>query len=147
MSGHIFRYNLKILMRTKEVVFWTLIYPIALAVFFFMAFSNLNVSTEDFEKISVAVVEAPGLAEGTPFYTALGSVSDIDGEAAEDDLFSVDVTTRERAKTLLSQGDVAGYIYYDGQVKLAVTGSGFSQTILRAFLDNYIQTSATVGRH
>jgi ABC-2 type transport system permease protein len=146
MSGHIFRYNLKTLMRTREVVFWTLIYPIALAVFFFMAFSNLNASTEDFERISVAVVEAPELKAGTPFYTAIGSVSDINGGAAEDDLFSVDVTSREQAQKLLSEGDVSGYIYYDGKVKLAVSGSGFSQTILRAFLDNYIQTSATVGQ-
>ena len=42
MSLHIFGNRLKCLLRDKENVFWTMLFPILLAVFFNLALSNVN---------------------------------------------------------------------------------------------------------
>ncbi|MFZ5975797.1 MAG: ABC transporter permease [Bacillota bacterium] len=135
--------NFKSLIRTKEVIFWTLLYPIALATFFYLAFSNLG-SAEQFEKVNVAVVNDAHIESGTPFYFALSSVSDIDGKPSKDDIFNATMTDKKTAVKMLENGDVAGYIYYDDTIKLSVSGSGFNQTIIKAFLDSYLQSSSTI---
>lgn len=145
MFGHVFLYNLKTLVRTKEVLFWTLLYPIALSVFFYLAFSNLS-STERFEKISVAVVKDAHFENGTPFYTALGSVSNLDGTASKDDMFNATLTDRDTADRMLEQGEISGFIAYDGDIGLFVGESGFKQTIVKAFLDSYRQSESTIGQ-
>jgi ABC-2 type transport system permease protein len=55
MFKHIFVNRLKCLIRDKESVFWTLFFPILLATFFNLAFSNLT-KQEDFNTINIAVI-------------------------------------------------------------------------------------------
>lgn len=56
MFLHFFKYQFKTLFRNKMVIFWTLVFPLALATFFNLAFSNLTAS-EEFETVNVALVE------------------------------------------------------------------------------------------
>lgn len=51
MFRHILKYGLLSLLRTKEIVFWTLIFPFALTTFMYFAFSNLYNTTEQFHAI------------------------------------------------------------------------------------------------
>ena len=44
MFWHNFKYNLKILLRDHALVFWTLAFPLILATFFSLAFSNIEQS-------------------------------------------------------------------------------------------------------
>ena len=143
MFRHIFSYNLKTLLRTKEVIFWTLLYPIALATFFFLAFGNLG-NAERFETIDVALVKDAHFESGTPFYTALSFISDLGGEASDDDVFHVALTDEKTADRMLDEGEVSGVITYDGAPALTVGESGFDQTIIKGFLDSYRQTESTV---
>ena len=57
MFRHILKYGLLSLLRTREIVFWTLIFPFALTTFMYLAFSNLFEATEQFHVIPVAVVK------------------------------------------------------------------------------------------
>jgi len=144
MFIHVFSYNLKTILRNKESVFWSLFFSILLATLFYFAFGNLS-SAESFRRIDIALVEGKRLNEGTQFYTALSSVSDADGQTSPDDMFWVAVVNREEADELLKNGRIAGYIYYENGIKLAVSGTGLNQTIIKSFLDQYIQNSSTVS--
>ena len=48
MFWHLYGGRLRSLLRDKENLFWTLLFPILLATMFYVAFSNLMSTTEDF---------------------------------------------------------------------------------------------------
>jgi ABC-2 type transport system permease protein len=143
MFKHAFVYNLKTILRERETVFWSLIFSLLLATLFYFAFGNLAESVK-FETIDIGLVESPLLNKGTQFHSVLSSVSDADGKSSEDDLFRVMTGSAEEAEEWLKNGRISGYIYYDGGIHLVVSGSGFNQTIIKTFLDEYNQTTQTV---
>ncbi len=144
MFKHIFTYNLKTILRNKESVFWSLLFPILLATLFYFAFSNLTGSTQ-FDTINIALVSGEGMKEGTQFHRVLSSVSDIDGKSSPEDMFHVVTATQEEADELLEGGRISGYIVYEEEISLVVSRSGFNQTVLKVFLDEYAQTSSTLN--
>lgn len=138
MFMHIFTYRLKKLFRTKEVIFWTLAFPILLSIFFSLAFANLD-STEVFEPFSAAVVNNENYASNTNFKTVLKEVSTGEGR-----LMNLREVTKTEAEELLNNGEISGYMESGDQIRLYVNASGINQNILRLFLDNYNQTFFTV---
>ena len=62
MFWHNFKYNLKILLHDYALIFWTLAFPLIMATFFNLAFSNIE-SSEKLEVIDIAVVEPTADAE------------------------------------------------------------------------------------
>ncbi len=138
MFMHIFTYRLKKLLRTKEVIFWTLAFPILLSIFFSLAFANLD-STEVFEPFSAAVVSDENYARDTNFKTVLKEVS-----SGEDRLMNLKEVPKAEAEALLASGEISGYMESGDEIRLFVNASGINQNILRLFLDNYNQTFFTV---
>ena len=55
MFVHIFLNRLKCLLRDKETIFWTFAFPLALALFFYLALSNIG-KGDAFQGIDIAVV-------------------------------------------------------------------------------------------
>lgn len=51
---------------------------------------------------------------------------------------------QEAADRLLEANKIEGYIFFNNGLKLVVKQSGIKQTILKSFLDDYLQTAATV---
>ena len=143
MFRHIFIYNLKSIMRSRDTVFWSLLYPIVLATLFHFAFSNLA-SMDEFHVIPIAVVESDRFESGSNLYEAMSELSDIDGVIGEDDLFRVTVATKAQADELLKNGEISAYLSDDDELKMVVGESGFDQTITKVFLDDYLQISSTV---
>lgn len=142
MLRHIFKYRMKIHLRQRPELFWTLVYPILLAVFFSMAFANLQ-KAEVFASFPIAVVDNEEYKAQPYFIQALKSVSD--GAATEKDhLFNVRYTTREQATADLADNAIKGYIYFDGGAHVVVKASGLDQTILKSFMDSYLQQTAAV---
>lgn len=138
MFGHLFKYRLKKLLRTKEMIFWTLAFPIILSIFFNLAFQNLD-SSEGFDPIPAAVV-ADDSYENHPFLKeVLKEVSE-----GEDPLLILSEVPLDEAKALLDEGKIRGYITAENPIGLHVKSSGFSQNILRLFLDNVNQRFAVV---
>ena len=58
MLFHNIKYTFLSMIRTKEVIFWSLVFPLALATFMYLAFGKINEVTENLETIDVAVVES-----------------------------------------------------------------------------------------
>lgn len=140
MFAHIFKYRLKKLLKTKEMVFWTLAFPLMLAFFFNLAFANLD-SNEGFDPIDVALVNNNLVTSYSFFIPVIQQVS-----SGDDRLFNLVIVSLEEAKTLLKEGAIKGYMVEDSSMKLYVKESGVSQNIIRLFLDNLNQTSAVVNQ-
>ncbi|WP_373481898.1 ABC transporter permease [Acetobacterium sp.] len=129
-----YRYRLKAILRDRQLMFWTLLFPILLATLFNLALSNIT-TAEEFIKVPVAVVQNAELDANPAFTTAL------DGT---DDLFTVKYTTQTEAEALLKDNQISGYILFDPDLNLVVNQSGLNQTIIRGFLDDFLQSSATI---
>lgn len=136
MFGHIFVYRLKVLMRDKTMIFWTMIFPIALATFFNLAFGGLS-EMGNFNVIEVAVVEKQSNPE---FMSVLESMSE-----GDDPMFSIQKVEELKAESLLANGDVSGIISVSDTMSLKVNRSGIQQSIIKIFLDRYAHTTRTIG--
>lgn len=141
MFAHIFIVRLKCLLRNKELMFWTLVFPLLLATFFNMAFSNLN-SSEAFKPIDIAVVNDAGYKQDAAFQQILTAVSGGEGR-----IFNLtEASSRETAEQLLESEQIAGFFSVDGTLMLTVKKSGLSQSIMKSFADHYQQTASAVGQ-
>lgn len=126
-----FLYTIKILMRAKVSLFWTLVFPILLATFMYMAFGNIYEQDEMFSNIKVAVVTEDESANGLNYM--LDALSDGDNA-----LLSVTRMSESDAEKLLADEEVEGIIYTD-DVKLTVAESSVNASILETVLSEYKQ--------
>lgn len=134
MFSHVFRYRLKILLREKTLVFWTLIFPFILSTLFHLVFSRMSGSVQ-FSPIPIAVVDNE-TDRSDPFFTqALAKVS-----TGENRLFDLlDCPDAVHAQTLLKEGKIRGYIQMDNPVQWHISRSGLSQSMVKSFLDQVTQ--------
>ncbi len=139
MFAHIFVYRLKTLLRDRSNLFWTAIYPIILAFFYALAFTNIN-TADSFEAFPVGVVDNAEYRSQAYFIEALESVS----QEGDNKLFDVTLMTLEEATDSLNNNKIVGYILFDGGARVVVKSSGLKQTILKGFMDSYLQQSSAV---
>lgn len=139
MFAHIFIYRLKCLLRDKETLFWTMFFPIILATFFNLAFSNISKS-EAFKAIDIAVVDDAGYQKNQSFKSALE-----ESAKGPDKIFNLQAVQKDKAEQLLADNKIIGYITVDSTIKLTVGSSGISQSIIKSFIDSYSQTSSAVS--
>lgn len=137
---YLFKTRLKILLRSKSIVFWTLFFPIILSIFFKFTLANVGVDTL-VETFNVGVIENTTYPMG--FLDILKSV-----EYSENyKVFSVKMADLDAIKNDLDQNKIVGYVEYDEdseQFFLTVKEGGIYATILKSFLDEYVQTTAMV---
>lgn len=143
MFFHEFKYEIKSMLRTKEELFWVLLFPMLLAIMFHVAFANINNTTENFHTIPVAVC----LEEGTQtdgFQEILNALSD--SEINETPFLEVIYTDWENASKLLENNSVRGIFLTGDEISLtcapgnasgAATTLAIEQSILEAFLREY----------
>jgi ABC-2 type transport system permease protein len=141
MFVHIFTNRFKLLLRDRADLFWSTLYPIILSLFFLMAFSNLA-SAESFSSFPVGVVDNAEYRSQPYFTQALAAVSDEAG--GEDKLFDVSLLSEEQAKEALDENRIAGYILFDNGAHVVVKSADIQQTILKSFVDSYLQQTSAV---
>jgi ABC-2 type transport system permease protein len=139
MFWHVFYYSIKTTIRDKQLIFWTLFFPVIMATFFGIAFTNIS-QTADFKAIPMGVVETEKYKEDTRLQDLIDSHSD-----DEDPMFYLSVFQDEAgAKAALKEKSIQGYIVVDDTIQLAVAGSDINEAIMKQFFDYYLQmTSAT----
>lgn len=135
MFLHFFKYQFKTLIRNKMVIFWTLVFPLALATFFNLAFANLTAS-EEFETVNVALVQEQ---DNSHFKETLESLQDSD-----DKLINLQVTSLDKAKQLLKDEKNSGYYLVNEDIKLIVNNTGIGETILESIVNEYNSTMSTI---
>lgn len=148
MFKTIFFYRSKALLRSKETMFWSLLFPMLLGTLFYFTFTNI-LEGEGFETVPVGLVDAGTYENEEAFLGALESVSGMDeertDEGSEDLLFNVTkAENEEEAEKLLSEGKISGYILLGDDIELVVNKSGYGATIIKSFLDYFKQKVSTV---
>lgn len=140
MISHLLHYRLKCFLRDRQMLFWTLVFPLLLATLFNLAFANLS-AIDTFIRIPVAVVDNADYRQNGPLQSALAVVS---GQAPDGGLFDLVMTTEADARRMLAQKQVDGVILLDPELRLLVKESGLPATILKSFLDDYNQTDQAI---
>jgi len=140
MFKHILTYRLKILLRNKSLIFWTMVFPIVLASLFGLAFGNLG-GIGTFQPIDVAVVDADAAFDDIGFLSMMEMLS-----KGDERLFNSQITDEIEAQTLLANGEIKGYILMGEEMTLFVNNSGFEQSIIKSFLDQYLQSVSAANR-
>lgn len=140
MFRHIFLHRLKSSLRDRQMLFWTFLFPILLATFFGLAFSNLN-NNEIFQSIPVAVIDNAAYQADPFLKAALASASDPE---QPDRLFDLELMTAEEAGQALKDKTITGYFLPGETLGVIVADTGIRQTILKVFADEYLQIASTV---
>jgi ABC-2 type transport system permease protein len=132
--------SIKLAVRTKEVLFWTMIFPLLLSTMFYFSFGKLD-EAEQVSIIPVAVVEDEAYQADPTLEALLNTLSE--GENAMLQLNSCE--SEEAALQLLEAGEVDGCIQIEeNEPLLIVKEEGINQTILRQILNQYKQTSYSI---
>lgn len=140
MFSHIFNYQLKCLIRDKQMWFWTLIFPIILATFFNLAFSSISSKTT-FDPVNVAVINNQVLEKDESLQDFFNSVS----SESNNKIFNIQYTSEEEAIELLKNNDISGYIIAKDKLEPVFKNSGINQTIVKNVIDSYYQTVSVIG--
>ncbi len=106
MFWHNFKYTLKVVLRDHALIFWTFAFPLILATFFSLAFSNITAS-EKLDLIDIAVVDNDAWRNDEVFREAFETLSD---EASEDRLFRIQYVSKTEAEQLLADDEISGYL-------------------------------------
>jgi len=133
MFLHHFKYALLSTLKKKDTLFWTLLFPIALATFMYMAFGNLFEKDEIFHPIKVAVIEK----ESNENFMEL--VEELSKEGEEQTFDLVSVKDEKDAEKQLKDGKIGGYYIVDKEIELVINSNNIDQTILETILTQFEQ--------
>lgn len=103
-----------------------------------MAFSNIE-SSEKLDIIDIAIVDNENFKNNNAFKETFKVLSD---EKSEDRLFNTQYTNEEKAKELLENEEITGYIILEDEPKVIVRTSGIDETILKYVTEEIIQTES-----
>lgn len=115
-------YQSKNAYREKSFIFWSLFYPLLMALFFYIAFNGML--DREMEDIDV------GISDNNPMTYILEEIEILN-------LYSI---SEGEVDERLENGDIIGYI--DDDLNLLVSESGLNQTIIKEILDQIIQIGA-----
>ena len=128
MFFHNFKYTLKILFKSKMLIFWTYAFPLILGTFFYMAFSNIE-NSEKLEVIPIALVETE--EENITYKEVFNALS----KEGENQLFTTQYVEEKEAKNKLSKKEISGYVVLEETPKIVVNQSGINETILKLVVE------------
>lgn len=141
MFIHNFKYTLKTLFGNKILIFWTFAFPIIMATFFNLAFSNIE-NSEKLSIIDIAIVESEEFKNNEILKQSFEALSD---EENEDRLFSLKYVQETTAKELLENGEITGYLKLDeDKPKIVIKSNGINESILKYVTEEITSTSKIV---
>lgn len=139
MFQHLFTNKMKILLKNKAMLFWSLIFPFVLGTFFQLALGNVGDAFE-MEVIPVAVIDNEHYQNDEILKEVISGLS----EENENQLFNTVYVTENEAQKLLDNEEIDGYILLkeDNNPQMIVKTNGINQTIIKSVLDEYYQMSS-----
>ena len=141
MFIHNFKYTLKTLFGNKILIFWTFAFPIIMATFFNLAFSNIE-NSEKLSIIDIAIVESEEFKNNEILKQSFETLSD---EENKDRLFSLKYVQETTAKELLENGEITGYLKLDeDKPKIVIKSNGINESILKYVTEEITSTSKIV---
>lgn len=140
MFKHLFMNKMKILLKNKVMLFWSLIFPFVLGTFFQLALGNIGEAFE-MDVIPIGVVDNQYYQDNEILKEVISSLS----EENENQLFDTIYVSESDAKNLLDNSEIDGYILLneDNNPQMIVKANGINQTIIKSVLDEYYQMSSS----
>lgn len=132
-------YRLKRLLRNKILFFWSIIFPIALASLFKMAFSSITEKDWAFKTIPVAVAAEEGTEPDEMLVSFLANMKSEDTA-----FFEITEASRADADELLRKKRVTAVIVTGEEPVVLFGKNGLSETIVKTVLDGYLQSREIV---
>lgn len=126
---HNLKYELLIRIKSKGLVFWMILFPIALGVFFKISFGNIYDKYTSFSTVPAAVVEN---VSNPVFHEVIDKISE-----GDEPLLEVTYTDRKDALELLKDQKISGIIWIDDEITLSVASDSIEATVLESFLNQY----------
>lgn len=123
------------------LIFWTFAFPIILGTLFQMAFSNIE-NSEKLDVIDIAIVQNEDFNQNETYKTAFKELSDKNNP---DRLFYTRYTSEKKAKEMLSEGEIVGYMKIKKEKPvLSFASSGMDETIFKYITEEIEQTADLV---
>ena len=142
MFIHNFKYSLKTLFRNRMLIFWTFAFPIIMAVFFNLAFSNI-LESEKFDVIDIAIVKNEDFENNEAYKMVFEELSD---EKSENYMFNTSYVTEEEAMDLLKNDKIVGFLKLEGNSpKVTFVKNGTNQTILKYVVEEVAQRTNMIN--
>lgn len=138
MFSHLFRYRIVSLLRSKVIVFWSLVYPIVLGILFFLAFGSSVGKRIEFSTTKVAVV-TESVDQITEHFVEVMSEIAYDGSGK---MFEVTECSREEALKLLADKKIIGVITLNNDITIEVGGKGIYESIIKEYCDTFRRTTS-----
>ncbi len=137
---HIYKTRLKVLLRTKVLIFWTLIFPIVLGTLFNVAFSNI-MESEKFNPIKVGIVQNDNYSNLAGLETMINGISqDNDDQVLDVSYYK----TEDDVKEALEANEIKGYYIVTDDIDIVVKKNGMEETIMKYVVDSYNQTYSVI---
>ena len=141
MFIHNLKYTLKTLFKNKALIFWTFAFPIILSTFFNMAFSNIS-DSEKFNVIDIAIINNEEFKNNEIYSETFKELSDKNNK---DRIFNTKYVSNKKAKELLENDDVVGYLKLENdEPKLVFNSNGINQTIFKYVTEEIISSTSLV---
>jgi ABC-2 type transport system permease protein len=125
--------------REKDLIFWSLLFPLILGTFFYMSFwkmsNSMGEQEDSWETIPVAVIEKDTTSQEAAYFSQF--IDEINGNVIE----IKDYSSEEAAITALQNDEITGVYYVDKEPSLSIAKSGINQSILNGMLDSYMKNA------
>ena len=141
MFIHNFKYTLKVLFKNKALIFWTLAFPLIMATFFKMAFSNI-IETEKLDIIDIAIINDNNF-NGNEIYKEV--FTELSDENNKDRLFNTKYVSLDEANNLLEKEKIVGYLKLENdKPNLIFNTNGINQTVFKYAVEEIENTSVII---
>lgn len=141
MFWHLYHYRLKVQSKNNVLLFWSLVFPLLLGLFFTAAFSNLD-KLDIIEKIPVGIVtvEKSTAANAALFLETMNQV-----KANDENMFDPVTLSKEKAEKELLANNIAGYYTISEEdISLTVNQQTIQQNVLDSFMNQFLQNKTTL---
>lgn len=134
--GSIIWYRLKCFLRNRNLVFWTLCFPIILGTIFNFVLKDIQ-GLVPLETIEIAVVD-----KGNEAISSL--VKELGDKESENYILDVTYANEEEAHTLLMDGKVTTILYMQENPYIEANQYGYDTTILKSVINSYTRVYSQV---
>lgn len=141
MFWHLYHYRLKIQAKNKVLVFWSLVFPLLLGLFFTAAFSNLD-TLNVVKKIPVGIVVSENSdSQNTDLF--IKTAKEI--KSNDQKMFIPVVLSEKQADQQLLDEKIAGYYTLsDDDLSLTINKQSIQQNVLDSFMNQFLQSKITI---
>lgn len=135
MFYHNFKYTLKILIKNKSLIFWTLFFPIILGTLFKFTFMDIE-KNEIAKEINIAIVDNQSFQDNIFLKENFESLS----SDSSNKLFNITYTNLEKANELLNTKEIIGYFEIQENPKIVILENGIDETIFKNVVLEILET-------